>query len=145
VEAVHDESPGRLRIGEREKRQHENVGVPEYMPLIGSPAQPASANGHAIILRISHTRQMIDGEAKRALCRGISVKPDIGFLPSRQPSVSMFFDHAIHRFDRTTDMFARGLARLFRFPGAVYRDHPVEPIGFALADLEAFPALDQIG
>ena len=41
---VHDKSARRLRISEYEKRQHENVGVPEHMPLVGGSAQPAGTN-----------------------------------------------------------------------------------------------------
>ena len=56
VVAVHDERARRLRISEYEKRQHKNVGVPEHMPLVGGSAQPAGANGHAIVFRVRRTQ-----------------------------------------------------------------------------------------
>ena len=89
VVAVHDERARRLRISEYEKRQHKNIGVPEHMPLVGGSAQPAGANGHAIVLRVRRAQQMINGKAQRALRRGIALDPKVGCLPSCQPGITV--------------------------------------------------------
>ena len=89
VVAVHDERTRRFRISEYEKRQHKNVGVPEHMPFVSGPAQAAGTNGHAIVLRVRRTQQVINGKAQRALRRRIALDPKVGCLPSGQPAITV--------------------------------------------------------
>ena len=114
VVTVHDQSARRLRISEYEKRQHKNVGVPEHMPLVGGSAQSAGPNGHAIVLRVCRTQQMIDGKAQRALRGRIALDPKVGCLPSCQPGIPVLADDACHVLDRVLGMPPCRLARLGR-------------------------------
>ena len=113
------------------------------MPLVGGSAQPAGANGHAIVLRVRRTRQMIDGKAQCALRCRITLDPKVRYLPSCQPGISVLTDHACHVLDRALSVRARGLARIGSVPRGMQSDNPVEPICFAYLKFEALPALNQ--
>ena len=67
VIAVHDERPCRLGIGQHEERQHEDVGIPEDVPLVGGSSQAAGADRDPLVLRICRAHQMIDGKTERTL------------------------------------------------------------------------------
>src|SRR6516164_4835746 len=145
VVAVHDKRPRRLGISEYKERQHEYVGVPKHMPLVRSSAQSAGANGHPFVLRVCRTRQMINGEAQRALSRSIALDPKVRRFPSCQPGITMLSDDIIHILDCALDLPARHFARLARVPGGVHGDHPIEPVCFAQSDFEAWLANNLLG
>ena len=145
VVAVHDECARRLRICEYEKRQHKNVSVPEHMPLVRGPAQPASANRHTIVLGIRRAQQMINGKAQRALRRRIALDPKVGCVPSCQPGITVRADRACHVLNRALNMFACHVARLAGVPRGVQGDDPIEPVCLAQPEFETLPAFNQFG
>ena len=51
----------------REEGQHENLGVPEDVPLVCLTGQCAGADGHALVLRVGSANEVVDGKAQGAL------------------------------------------------------------------------------
>ena len=143
VIAVHEQRARRLWISEYEKRQHKNVSVPEDVPLVGGPGEPAGTNGHAIIPGICSSHQMVNGEAQRALRRRIAIDRNVGCLPSCPPGITVLPDHACHVLDRALGVPASLVVRLGRIPRGMQGDDPIEPICFAHREFDVMPTVNQ--
>ena len=143
VVAVHQQRASSWGMGVDEKRKHEDLGIPEHMPLVALAGQRAGAGRGMLVVGIGAANQMVQRKAGAAL--DIRVVPDhhVGACPALGPGAGALLQH---RRDtsagRTAQALQRALGRIAIVTAGPDRHQPVqgravprfEVTGPALAD-----------
>ena len=93
---VHQERPRRLRPGQREERQHVDLGVPEDVPAVDDAGHGAGADRDAVVGGIGGAHEVVGGKPQRALGLGVAVHADVAGVPAGRPGVAVARDQIAH-------------------------------------------------
>ncbi len=138
VPPVHDVARGvRLRV--REHRQHEQLGVPEDVPVVSGPGQPLGRDRPALAPR-ARLQDVEQREPHRLLDLRVAVDLDVGRPPERVEVLALRVDQPVPAGqpgpgDRAVDLVADRLQRPSAGP----------PVRDVLDDLQRLPGAELAG
>src|SRR5262249_39779419 len=138
-----EERPSCLGISEREKRQHEDLGVPEDVAFVGRSGERARPDRDMLVVGIGGADEVVQGAANFALRGAVSGDDHIARLPLFLPVPAML----LHLVAQASLVGAAHLCAHRAAAGktrALYASEAIEAIGLAELDLER-PTLDPIG